>query len=488
MLDEWLKRMAALRPLLELSAGMFAVLALLLFAGAPAPPPASHVPGVEFADAPLDPETALGQAWPQTSEHSIYALPRPQSTGWIRWNDVDLTGLEGPLAVRTAGPFSARLYWNGTLIGMKGVPGENAGAEQAGTIDAVIAIPPELIRAGNNRLEMEYSSHKAGYEPMTIIHALLVMPYRADARRPLRNYVPLILTGSGLVALAIALAYLGQARSDPRAYWLAAAMTAVFLAGGAEVSRAFINYPYDWHQPRQAVMFAMLVIAGTSLLRFAQKRWPAGPLAVRLFLGCGIAGAAASLLMMEGYDAKSVITICLFLLLLSGWMVWRARGPARFAGLWAGLIAVYGFYLPGDFLDRAIYALLLVWTGYLVLRQINLLLPLPDAPPARISLQTSKGLVLVDRAAITAVKAAGNYTEIYLSNGGQHLDNRSLRALLDVLPDTLYRLHRSHAVNLGHARRLSSTPGSRYNLEMSDGRNVPVSRDKVADLRERLAD
>ena len=178
---------------------MLTVLILLLFGGAPAPLPASHVPGVDFIDRPISLQQALRDDWPETGREtgperrprSIYALPRPQSTGWIRWDEVVLAGLDGPLAVRTAGPFSARVYWNGALIGEKGVPGPDAASEIAGPIDAVFALPPDLIRERGNRLVMEYSSHHAGYEPMTVIHALRVMPYRADDRRPLRNYLPL---------------------------------------------------------------------------------------------------------------------------------------------------------------------------------------------------------------------------------------------------------------------------------------------------------
>ncbi len=486
MSDEWLNRFATLRPGLELGTLILAVLALLVLAPPTTPQPANHAPGVGFLNQRLDLESAQVADW-QNSTVSIYDLPTPQQSGWLKWDNVDLDGLSGPLAVRTAGPFSAHLYWNGRLVGQKGHPADSATEESPGRIDAVFSIPPELIHASNNELLMHFSSHRAGYEPMTVIQALAIIPYRADDRRPLRSYFPLVLTGGTLLALALGIGWLGRTRRDPRAFYLALALTALFLAGGAEVSRAFVNYTYDWHQPRQAIMFGFLLVFGLAQLRYVITRWPTTGHSGLVLQAVAVISIAVFTLRFPGYDAQSTIAVATSLGATAGWLALYAKGQTRWlAGIFI-IIGIYALRLPSDFLDRAVYALMLVLWGYLSLRLPDLIVPRHGPEPTQIKLITTGRMIIVGFDEIIFLKAAGNYTEVHLANGGQHLDNRSLNTLTDALPADFYRLHRSYAVNLAHVSEVRSKPGSKYTAHLSTGIEIPVSRKEVKTFREKLA-
>ncbi|MBO6728601.1 MAG: LytTR family DNA-binding domain-containing protein [Maricaulis sp.] len=486
MSDEWLKRFSAWRPGLELAALLLGVLVVLLGVTPTAPPPASYVPGVNLIDRPLSLAEAETIDWPDERQ-SVYTVPAPATIGWLRWSDVALAELDGPLAVRTAGPFSARIYWNGTLIGEKGQPAETADAEIPGQIDAVFSIPPDLIRSSGNTLLMQFSSHRAGYEPMTLVHSLSIIPYRADDRRPLRAYFPLILTGGALLALAFAIAWAGHGRRDGRAFHLSLALTALFLAGAAEASRAFVNYSYDWHQPRQAIMLVFLLIFAATQMRFIVLRWPA---AQRRALFAQIATGALAIMMIlwsPGYDAKSTLAISIGCLAMGGWIIWHAPGHTRWMALFFCVLLTYALRWPGDFLDRAVYVLVLVFWGFLALRLPDLLVPRPQAAARQVKLLTTGRMILVDRTDILFLKAAGNYTEVHLANGGQHLDNRNLSALFELLQEAFHRQHRSYAINLSQVHEIRSAVGSKYTAVLQNGVELPVSRKEVQPLKARLA-
>lgn len=486
MSDEWLKRFSTWRPGLELAALLLGVLVVLLGVTPTAPPPASYVPGVNLIDRPLSLAEAETINWPDERQ-SVYTVPAPATIGWLRWSDVALAELDGPLAVRTAGPFSARIYWNGELIGEKGQPAETADAEIPGQIDAVFSIPPDLIRSSGNTLLMQFSSHRAGYEPMTLVHSLSIIPYRADDRRPLRAYFPLILTGGALLALAFAIGWVAHSRKDGRAYYLSLALTALFLAGAAEASRAFVNYAYDWHQPRQAIMLVFLLVFAAAQMRFVVLRWPSSPLR-SLFSQIATAGLAIVMILWSpGYDAKSTLALSIGFLGMGSWAAWQTPGNTRWMALFFCVLLTYALRWPGDFLDRALYVLVLVFWGFLALRLPDLLVRRPQAAASQIKLLTTGRMILVDRDDILFLKAAGNYTEVHLANGGQHLDNRNLSALVELLQDSFHRQHRSYAINLSQVREVRSAVGSKYTAVLRNDVELPIGRKEVQPLKARLA-
>ncbi len=429
-------------------------------------------------------------------EVSIYQIRGIDGVAWLRWRNPDLPEQTNvPLAIHTSGPFSAEFFWNDILIGSKGTVGENAESETAGPIDAVVAIPPELVEAEGNVLAIRLSSERAGYRPAVILQNLVIGPYASDARRSLRYYAPTVLLSGLLLALAVVIGIITRLGNDRRALWVAVAISGLIFAMLAEVSRSLISYPYDWHQPRQAATMVGLIIFGASLIRFATLRWPdketlqgwLGP----LWLCGGISIGLGLALTNPGYDSRSVVVTMTLVITVIFWLVRESvrndRNAIGFA-LGLSLLPVYAFFETGDFLDRGVYALTVVLFGFVLVRQRSLLWQPRTRSTKRevLSVISSGETLFVPVAQIAFLTAAGNYTEVHKSDGTWVLDHRGLRRVLEDLPERFIRVHRSHAIDLERASSIRSAAGSRYWLTLDEGTELPVSRNQVKELRARM--
>lgn len=435
-----------------------------------------------------------GAAAGEWRDIGLYDAPVPDGVAWLDWNapPEDLQR-DGPTAISMSGPFSAEVYFNGEKIGQKGVPGPTAKTERAGAIDATFAIPKELIRASDNRVALRFSSMRAGYKPATVVQSLYFTSYSADARRNLRYYTPALLFSGALVAVALGLLMLARTRSDMRVYWLALGLAGLFGAIVAEVSRSLINYPYDWHQARQALVGVGFITFGMSLLRYVTLRWPASGRWGPAVLVAGAIAVALSWVMATGYDAKTVLASLALLFLAFGWTAWRGATADRTALYLVIPLAVLGLYaliVPGDFIDRSIYVLSVVLFGFALLRAPDLLSPRPEelAKKTILNVETSGRTVFVPVSDVTMLKAAGNYTEVHRVDGKWELDKRGLSAIVRSLPERFFRIHRSYVVYLPAAESLTTQEGSRYWLSLKSGERLPVSRARVNELRAAMKD
>jgi len=468
------------------------VAVLILFVSWPAGEPVSAPRVLVFEDAEAD--RALTPTPQDGSHQPSYTVDPGEGAIWVRWDDVTLpASSDGPLAVMMAGPFSGTLYWNGHEIGRKGVPGAEREEEVAGPIDGLYAIPDALINSDTNHISLRLSSHRAGYTPSTYIQILAIVPYRSDARRSLRYYGPTILISGALTALFVLILRLALSRQNRPALWLAGGLGLLTIALLAEISRALINYPYDWHQPRQAIQMIGTLGFCASLLIYAASRWNIDKITTHGLTAITLTASLAAVILQRGYDAKSVIA-CMILLTAS--LVWLAIAamrektaePLMLAG---GIVPylVFAELVRAGFLDIGIFVLTASLFGYLVVRKTDLLIPLAQRPaqPDRLKIDATGSTRFVPIEAIIALQASGNYTEISLADGRIELDNRNLGTLMQALPGHFCRVHRSHAVDLRRVERLSSAEGSRYQIHMQDGRVIPVSRRQVKTLRERLS-
>ncbi|WP_300531871.1 LytTR family DNA-binding domain-containing protein [Maricaulis sp.] len=489
MAYERLKHFASLA---EPLAVQLLVAVLVLAVSWPAGEPVSH-PDVRVLDGNAA-QTALGPDSPEGALLPSYRVDPGDSAIWVRWDGVVLPDdASTPLALMLSGPFSATIYWNGDEIGRKGQPGTERAEEVAGEIDGLYAIPAALVRSDTNYVSLRLSSHRAGYTPSTYIQIMAVVPYRADARRSLRYYAPTILISGALTALFILILRLALGRQYPPALWLAAGLAALMIALLAEISRALINYPYDWHQPRQAIQMVGACGFCASLLLYTASRWNIGKYTGWFISLLTTAVSLLAVVFLRGYDAKSVIA-CMCLIAAS--LIWlglaairrKAPEPLLLAG---GLLPylVFAEMVRAGFLDIGIFVLTASLFGYLLVRKSDYLVPLAQRPaePERLKIDATGSNRFVPTAAIISLHASGNYTEIGLEDGRIELDNRNLGALMQALPSRFYRVHRSHAVDLERVERLSAAEGSRYQIHLSDGRVVPVSRREVKALRERLS-
>ncbi|MCU0626247.1 MAG: LytTR family DNA-binding domain-containing protein [Gemmatimonadaceae bacterium] len=97
------------------------------------------------------------------------------------------------------------------------------------------------------------------------------------------------------------------------------------------------------------------------------------------------------------------------------------------------------------------------------------------------------GVALVAVGDVRRLEADGDYTRLHLADGRRELHDKNLTRLLEVLPPTFVRIHRSHAIPLDRIVRLTSAGGGQHTVLLDDGTELPVARARIAELRARLA-
>lgn len=94
----------------------------------------------------------------------------------------------------------------------------------------------------------------------------------------------------------------------------------------------------------------------------------------------------------------------------------------------------------------------------------------------------------VNASSIVALRAARNYTEIWLADGSSVLDLRPLSIWGALVPQASFlRIHRTTIVNLLHVQDVERPSGDRWQIRLRPlGQVLPVSRPHRPDLRSRL--
>lgn len=84
------------------------------------------------------------------------------------------------------------------------------------------------------------------------------------------------------------------------------------------------------------------------------------------------------------------------------------------------------------------------------------------------------------------LKAAGHYCEVYSRAGQVILHDKNLDKLLQLLPASFERIHRSYAVPLNAIQAIRSEEGSKYWLELVNGETLPIGRTRLKALKANL--
>ena len=84
-------------------------------------------------------------------------------------------------------------------------------------------------------------------------------------------------------------------------------------------------------------------------------------------------------------------------------------------------------------------------------------------------------------------KAEGNFTEVHTADGRTFLHQLPMGKIMEDPPHGHIRVHRSYAVNTARIKTLRSAAGSKYWLELDNAEDIPVSRFRVADIRNLLS-
>lgn len=87
---------------------------------------------------------------------------------------------------------------------------------------------------------------------------------------------------------------------------------------------------------------------------------------------------------------------------------------------------------------------------------------------------------------IVRIAAADDYSELHCSDGTTWLHDKTLSALEQLLPARFERVHRSHIVDVRRIASWQVAEGSRYQLVLDRGDEVPASRTWMQAFRRRV--
>jgi len=105
---------------------------------------------------------------------------------------------------------------------------------------------------------------------------------------------------------------------------------------------------------------------------------------------------------------------------------------------------------------------------------------------SKICISTSKGIMVIQQADIINVEADGSYSRVFTREDSMIMCSKGLKDIEARLSSREFiRIHQSHLVNINHIREYIKENGGL--VTMSDGKSLPVSRRKRADLLELLA-
>ena len=104
----------------------------------------------------------------------------------------------------------------------------------------------------------------------------------------------------------------------------------------------------------------------------------------------------------------------------------------------------------------------------------------------RILLGSRLGGAAVDVQDVSWIEADGAYVVVHAA-GRRHVLRESMREILDRLGGGQFvRIHRSAGINLAHVRSVRRARAGGLEVELSDGRRLPISRRKAGDVVEML--
>lgn len=83
---------------------------------------------------------------------------------------------------------------------------------------------------------------------------------------------------------------------------------------------------------------------------------------------------------------------------------------------------------------------------------------------------------------IIYIKASGNYSEIYTKDHQQHLHDKNLEKLLQILPKTFIKTHRSYIVDQSQIKMVIKHGNGKFSLQLHDEFSIPLSREIYKNL------
>ncbi|GAB5382605.1 MAG: LytTR family DNA-binding domain-containing protein [Aliiglaciecola sp.] len=408
------------------------------------------------------------------------------------------------------GKASSQVYLNGKLIGQNGVPGATKEIEKVGSMDQVFYLPRALLKDTDNHLTFHLSSHHGMIQLQNPLHFFGIGPY-GDSKQFVQRFINL---GLGLLGVFILSAFyfgnlwlrMKQVKDAKLLFFIS-----VFAAGQlfAELSRGLFDYSYPIQDVRLVAISVLAASVGLCLLAFISNKFADKYKLHWLYVGVLL--TVSTMLIVPSFDAKTTLAIIIPVLLSSGILVvnlkrhfsWRS---ARYLAVLMGflIIVIPTFRYFHEIMYYLILAILLL---FLFAQHAR------DYSQERVALEEEKSLraklefkleqsrqqkavqtLNIESAGkiekvpvqdILFCKAAGDYVEIS-THSRQHLYSGSLKKILQELPTTFIRVHRSYAVNLDKVIALKRESDSGH-LQLSDETLIPVSRRMLPSVKESIS-
>lgn len=284
-----------------------------------------------------------------------------KSRGKILWARSHFLGSElldkqktQPIGLHLIAMASTEIFLNGELIAVNGTPGLTAKDETPGRLDAVFFIPRGKIKPGENVLAFRLSSQNMMFSVHTNLYFIMLAPYETSTSSRMNLYIPALpLFGIFLIG-AFFFTFRGVlGRFEPSSFWLGLAALMAALQMGAEMSRGFINYSYDWHLIRILAIYLFAFGFGLSLTTFSGFYFLKGFPKKTILLG--VIASVLIFSFVPGFDGKTAITLTFFFLLaislgVVSWLKRGRQGNPVLIVLAVALAVVLPSY--GLFLDR----------------------------------------------------------------------------------------------------------------------------------------
>lgn len=103
-----------------------------------------------------------------------------------------------------------------------------------------------------------------------------------------------------------------------------------------------------------------------------------------------------------------------------------------------------------------------------------------------LSVKNGHEIQIVPLSDVRYFKSANVYTELHLMSGKTAIYDKSLKLLSPLLPPHFHRIHKSYVVDAETVETIQTMGGGQYRVVLKSGDSLPVSRQKIHELRKIL--
>jgi hypothetical protein len=397
---------------------------------------------------------------------------------------------ERPRTLHLVGVASTEAWLNSRRLGANGRPGASAAAEQPGRYQAALPIEAGAWRPEGDRLVLHMSSFHGGLrfaQPIGV-----VISSRGSLLRPWLLAVAFVAVGA-LLAAAFGFGVIHALRRTGSSLMLAVMAAVAALQAIVESLRPLFAYPYPLHAWRVGTIWLLAATFSILLVAYIVSRF-------RPRARSRIVGVAAVVVLVSslapGFDLKTGLALFTGVVFAAGVCAVRWRRPgARAALIYFTTFILLAVAFPEWLIDLSFFLFAACLILPLLMVEVVRLsrddrareeaLTRAVTRPDRLAVASARGVELVPVTDILAVVGADDYVELRLPAGRRLLHAARLDRLEAQLSPGFLRVHRSVIANLSQVRGLERD-GDRWRLRMAEDELLPVSRARLAALREAL--